>query len=291
MSQLEVQFPFPLVGTQYWRAPTPPPEEWADDLGRIVALGLEVVQLRVQWAWHERVEGVLDFGDVVRLINLAADRGLRTVVKFMVTNAPHWLFANYEADRVAPSGQVIPAFARSSMYSGLNAPCFDRPLVRSKAENFIRELTRATCNHPSLAFYSLWNEIRSTPFGQCACPDSRRAFAAWLRQRYQTVDAMNVSLGKDFGTFEQFRPPAASDDFTSALIWRTWALGAACPLARMGQVDSPPGRAARPGGGACRHEQHDQCRAGRFNGRSPELIRRRHVWPFGRILGRRVSLL
>ncbi|MCG3179816.1 MAG: hypothetical protein BIFFINMI_02162 [Phycisphaerae bacterium] len=212
-----------ILGSHYWRAPTPPEAEWEGDLARAADMGIEAIQLRVQWAWHERVEGRLDFAEVVRLMDLAHARGLRTVVKFMLPDAPHWLFARYDADRVGPDGRVIPATALSALYSGIGPPCFDRPLVRDKADGFIRGLARATCDHPSLAFYSLWNEIRSTPYGQCACPDSRRAFESWLRARYGTVAAMNAALGKDFGEFAEFRPPSSTNDFTSALVWRTWA--------------------------------------------------------------------
>ena len=216
-------FDLPLIGAQYWRAPTPTEPEWEGDLDQLSQLGLEAIQLRVQWAWHERGEGEYDFREVTRLMDLAHARGLRTIVMFMLEDAPYWLFENYDAARVAPDGRVIPPAAGSAYYSGLALPCFDSPLVRRKAEGFIRGLTEATRRHPSLILYSLWNEIRSRPYGQCACPHSRRRFHAWLKQRHGGVDELNRALGKDFGEFAHFRPPATTQDVTSALLWRTWA--------------------------------------------------------------------
>jgi len=219
----EVTFATPLVGTQYWRAPTPSEAEWQRDLDQVAALGLEAVQLRVQWAWHERREGEYRFDDVTRLMDLAGGRGLRTIIKFMLEDAPYWLYEDYDAARVAPDGQVLTPIPKSAFYSGLSLPCFDRPIVRRKAEGFIRRLTEITSGHPSLILYSLWNEIRSRPYGQCACADSRRCFHRWLQDRYTSVERLNRALGKDFGDWAHFHPPASMNDVTSALVWRTWA--------------------------------------------------------------------
>jgi len=52
---------------QYYRQPTPPPEEWEDDLKHIKSLGFTAVQLRPQWAWHEVEEGVFRWEDIDRL--------------------------------------------------------------------------------------------------------------------------------------------------------------------------------------------------------------------------------
>ncbi len=216
------RFAFPIVGTQYWRAPTPTPDEWAGDLKAIAALGFELVQLRVQWSWHERREGELDFAEVVRLMDLAAARGLGVIVKVMLEDAPYWLYENYDAHRVAPSGAIIPPISLGAAYAGLFRPCFDRPLVRDKARPFIRGLVEATRDHPALRLYSLWNEIRSSPYGQCACPDSRRKFEDQLRRRFGTVAELNRFLGKDYGEFSHFRPPAALFDHSSPLLWRSW---------------------------------------------------------------------
>jgi len=218
-----VTFATPLVGTQYWRAPTPSEAEWQRDLDQAAALGLEAIQLRVQWAWHERREGEYRFDEVTRLMDLAGERGLRTIVKFMLEDAPYWLYEDYDAARVAPDGRVLTPIPKSAFYSGLSLPCFDRPIVRQKAEGFIRRLTEITTGHPSLILYSLWNEIRSRPYGQCACTDSRRCFHRWLQGRYGSVERLNLALGKDFGDWAHFRPPAGMDDVTSALVWRTWA--------------------------------------------------------------------
>lgn len=218
---------FPIIGIQYWRAPTPTEPEWEKDLELTADIGFEVIQLRVQWSWHERLEGKYDFDDLLRLMDVAHKKGLKVAVKFQLVCAPYWLFENYAADRIMPNGAVIPPINLGAEYAGLYMPCFDRPLVREKASGFMKKLVELTSRHPALFYYSLWNEIRSIPYGDCACPDSRRKFENYLRGNFETVAEMNRRLGKDYGDFSHFRPPAGLTEYTSPMIWRlsrAWGL-------------------------------------------------------------------
>ncbi|MBP1597633.1 MAG: hypothetical protein H6Q05_3010 [Acidobacteria bacterium] len=55
------------LGIQYYRAPTPLPEEWQTDLPRIRDMGFTFIQVRPQWRWHERREGQFQWDDLDRL--------------------------------------------------------------------------------------------------------------------------------------------------------------------------------------------------------------------------------
>ncbi len=51
----EKQLDFYPYGVQYYRAPTPLPEEWEADLDEIARIGYTHVQYRPQWRWHQKV--------------------------------------------------------------------------------------------------------------------------------------------------------------------------------------------------------------------------------------------
>ena len=53
-----------VYGTQYYRAPTPLPDEWDVDLRNMTGAGLETIQLRIQWRWNEPIEGRYVFDDI-----------------------------------------------------------------------------------------------------------------------------------------------------------------------------------------------------------------------------------
>jgi len=46
-----------VYGIQYYRAPTPPPDEWEKDLARIRQDRFNCVKYWVQWIWRERNQG------------------------------------------------------------------------------------------------------------------------------------------------------------------------------------------------------------------------------------------
>ena len=58
------------IGAQYYRPPTPLPQDWEADLAAIKANGLSMLQLRVQWRWHERIKGQYKWDDLDRLFEL-----------------------------------------------------------------------------------------------------------------------------------------------------------------------------------------------------------------------------
>ncbi|AXL91840.1 beta-galactosidase [Streptomyces sp. CB09001] len=60
------------------------PEQWADRLRRLAALGLNTVDTYVPWNFHEPTEGDVRFGgprDLARFLRLAQDEGLDVVVR------------------------------------------------------------------------------------------------------------------------------------------------------------------------------------------------------------------
>src|SRR5438045_1556077 len=90
-------YPF---GTQYYRAPTPLPDEWAGDLKNIAKAGYTHVQYRPQWRWHERVRGQCVWDDLDRLFDLAQTQKLRVVLKPMLETAPEWVFTELAGTRI-----------------------------------------------------------------------------------------------------------------------------------------------------------------------------------------------
>ena len=207
---------------QYYRQPTPLPEEWERDLKHIKRLGFTGVQLRPQWAWHEPKEGTFRWDDIDTLMDLTAESGLKVLFKFVLESAPAWLFTKYEARRFSPDGSPIQPRARGSYYPGGWFACFDRPLVRQKAEKFIVEGLRRYRGREHLLGWHVWNEPRSRPFTDCACSDSTEAYRRWLSIRFDDVDAFNKRFGTAFAAWEDIQPPPDLSAYFDTWLWRTW---------------------------------------------------------------------
>jgi len=220
--------PFPEItlGVQYYRQPTPLPGEWDRDLGNIRGMGFDVIQLRPQWRWHERNEGELDFADLDRLFDLAEKHKLKVLFKFLLPAGPEWLFDRYDAYRVRPNGERMLPVSIGSVYVGGLAPCFDKDLVRRKANRFIRAAVRRYRDRPNLLAWHAWNEPRSRPADDCACPDSMAKYRAWLAERFGTIEAFNdftglavSGKGADFGAV---KAPVNPGDYAGWLLFRSW---------------------------------------------------------------------
>ena len=205
---------------QYYRQPTPTPDEWAGDLKHIADLGFTTIQLRPQWAWHEVEEGTFRWDDMDALISLAAGNGLKILFKFFLESAPGWLFKNYDAERVASNGTPIKPRARGSFYVGGWMPCFDNPVVWEKASRFVAAGVERYKDRENILGWHLWNEPRSRPFNDCACKHSTAHYRGWLREKFGTVDKLNETFGLAVRDFEDIDPPPDISGYYDSWLWR-----------------------------------------------------------------------
>ncbi len=210
------------TATHYYRAPSPPPEEWDADLRRCRDMRLELVQVRVFWRWHERHEGSYFWDDLDEFVATAQEAGCRVIFQLNLENAPEYIFQRYEGYRVDIRGNRIWPTANASFYVGGWIPCFDHPEVMRAALRFTEALVARYREHPALAFYHAWNEPRCRPMGECACPDSIASYRAWLEARFGTVEALNRAFGKCWGDFSQVDAARDTSDFAEMFLWRQW---------------------------------------------------------------------
>ena len=84
-----------IHATQYYRAPTPKKDEWEFDISRLSDISLDTFQIRINWRWNERVEGLYDFSDVDELFDLAEKYNKKVIIKFLLECAPQYVFDKY----------------------------------------------------------------------------------------------------------------------------------------------------------------------------------------------------
>jgi len=212
-----------LLAIQYYRAPTPLPEEWEDDLKNIKKMGFEGIQLRIQWRWNERKEGEYNFDDIDRLFDISEKFGLSVIIKFMMETAPSYIYTKYNGYRISPDGKILKPVSHGAFYVGGWLPCFDNPYVREKGENFIKEVVKRYKERENLILYNAWNEPRSRPGEECACEYSKEFYRKWLKERFNRVENLNKKFGKAWGSFEDIEPPVKTCDYTEKYLWRIWA--------------------------------------------------------------------
>ena len=196
-----------IYATQYYRAPTPLQDEWERDIAKLADLSIDAFQIRINWRWNERVEGVYDFSDVDRLFDIAEEQGRNVIVKFLLECAPQYVFDKYGGTIIGPKGEQIRGGSHGAFYGGWK-PCFTNPHVQKRAALFVEEIVKRYKNRKSLILYNAWNEIRNKPVEECFCPHCRAAYGRYLKEKFGTVEQLNGHYGAAEESFENVALPS-----------------------------------------------------------------------------------
>lgn len=209
---------FIAYGAQYYRAPTPFPEHWADDLKAAADAGFNTMKFWVQWRANSPRKGAYDFSDLERLMELAGKNHLKVILNTVFDGAPAWFDAEYpDSFMVTAAGRVMrPQLLAYRQTGGCPGPCLNHPEARAERYAFLREAALRFKDHPALLLWDLWNEVELSngilrePVAEnllCYCGHCRAAFIQWLREKYPDIGALNAAWHGMFGDFDQVELP------------------------------------------------------------------------------------
>lgn len=201
-----------IHGTQYYRTPTPLPEEWEGDIANMVDFNIDAFQIRMNWRWNERRENEYDFSDVDKLLELAEKNGRKVIMKFLLECAPQYIYEKYDGTRIGSKGEKIRPGSHGAFYGGW-LPCFTNPKVLERALLFVDKVTERYAGNKNIILWNAWNEIRNRPVDECFCPECRKAFGKYLEGKYGTIEALNKKYGAAEDSFETINLPIMPHGF------------------------------------------------------------------------------
>ena len=201
-----------IHGTQYYRSPTPLPEEWEIDIPNLQNFALDTFQIRMNWRWNERFEGVYDFSDVDRLMELAEKNNKKVIIKFLLECAPQYVFDKYGGTRIGPRGEQLRGGSHGAFYGGWR-PCFTNPHVQAAAKRFVEKVAERYADRKCLILWNAWNEIRNRPVEDCFCEHCRAGFGKYLEKKFGTVEKLNAFYGTAEDSFESIALPSTPHGF------------------------------------------------------------------------------
>ncbi len=178
------------------------------------------------WSAIEVAPGKYDWRDYDRMMDLAAQNGIKVVIAELVTAAPEWMFHKYPNARyLASDGTVLnSSIGGSSATGGFPGLCLDNPEVRAAAEKFLVALVEHYRNHPALLGYDLWNE-NSYNGGNprkmyCYCDATKRKLREWLRGHYGTVEQVARTWNRySYSSLDDIEPPYNFAGYSDSLDW------------------------------------------------------------------------
>lgn len=224
-------------GSQYYRAPSPHPQDWEHDLRRMAELGFNTVKFWVQWRWNHPAENDFWFEDIDRLMDLAETCHLRVMLNTIFDVAPAWIYRTYpDASMVTLDGRRIGPQTQPHRQIGGLGYCFNHDGVLTHFFHFLEETVRRYRDHPALAIWNVGSEPELTSsmaemrlfaddaskMGDmlCYCPHCQAKFRLWLEQRYRTIAALNESWNRNYRSFAEAELPLTRNTFNDLIDWR-----------------------------------------------------------------------
>lgn len=201
--------------------------EWSEDLEKIKGLGFNTVRTWVEWNVGEPREREYHFENLDLLLQLAEKTGLKIIVQVYVDSAPEWVGQEYPDGRyAAQDGQPIPSQAAPGF-------CFDHAGVRQAVLRFFQEVARHVRDSSAFYGWDLWSEPAALNWARigykarpmfCYCPSSIERFRGWLRNKYETLDGLNLAWHRTFTDWKQVEPPRYGTilTYTDFMDWRVY---------------------------------------------------------------------
>src|SRR5436305_15191175 len=97
-------FPY---GAVYFRKSNPPEQDWARDHATAARIGMNTFRHWVMWSAIEVAPGKYDWRDYDRMMDLAAQNGIRVVIAESITAVPEWMFPTYPNARYRGSDRSV----------------------------------------------------------------------------------------------------------------------------------------------------------------------------------------
>ena len=169
-----------------------PESLWEDDYRRMRDLGISVIRVaEFAWTIFEPEEGIFSFQLFDKALDLAHRYGLSVVFGTPTATPPAWLTHKYpEVLNVRRDG-VQYQHGQRRHYN------YNAPIYRELSARVVTKLAEHYRHHPAIIGWQIDNEINCETNVFYSEAD-HEAFRKWLKQRYQTLDALNRAWGTVF---------------------------------------------------------------------------------------------
>lgn len=164
--------------------------QWERDIKKISDMGFEFVHI-AEFAWFkmEPEEGKYDFAWLDKVVNLCAKYHLKVVMCTPSATPPAWMRVNYPETFIMDGHYIRAENGTRGLGSIVN------PQYRTFVEKIVTEMARRYGQNKNVTGWQIDNE---PPANADYSPSSQEAFRQWLKNKYKTIDALNIAWGTAF---------------------------------------------------------------------------------------------
>ena len=176
-------------GTAY-HIETLPQGRLEKDVEMMVRAGINAVCVcGSAWALLEPRDGEFDFSLLDRVLSAMQEAGIGVIVQLPVCPVPAWLIRKH------PSALIGSEGAKANILDKVYLACNER---------FSRALTEHVKEYPAVIGYAVGNNSALCAAGE---EQARRRFAAYLKEKYRSLQAVNAAFCRNFADWEEFCGP------------------------------------------------------------------------------------
>ncbi|MDR0291069.1 MAG: beta-galactosidase [Treponema sp.] len=162
---------------------------WKEDMRLARLAGINSLSVGIfAWAMLELQEGRYDFGWLDEIMDLMAENKITAVLATPSAARPAWMSQKY------PEVLRVNSDRRRILHNGRHNHCLSSPEYREKTAAINAALAQRYKSHPALGVWHISNEFG----GECHCPLCQERFREYLKNRYGSLDALNVAWWSDF---------------------------------------------------------------------------------------------
>lgn len=164
--------------------------QWERDIKKISDMGFEFVHL-AEFAWFkmEPVEGKFDFTWLDKVVNLCTKYHLKVLMCTPSATTPTWMRLKYPETFIM-DGHYIRA---ENGTRGLGS------IVNAKYRDFVKKIVAQMAMRYGQNKNVIGWQIDNEPGASADySPASQRAFRAWLKNKYKTINELNIAWGAAF---------------------------------------------------------------------------------------------
>ena len=170
---------------------------WADDAKRMVALGITHVRIaEFAWSRMEPRAGEFVWEWLDEAVATLANAGLKLVLGTPTASPPKWLIDAHP--------DVLPVRADGTRWNFGSRRHYDvcSEIYRRECLRIVSAMAERYGRHASIIAWQTDNELGCHETVPSYSPAALARFHAWLRRRYETVDALNREWGNVFWSME-----------------------------------------------------------------------------------------
>lgn len=161
-------------------------EKIKNDIRLMKEAGFNVTRLgHLAWDSYEPSDGVFDFEWFDEVMDLMNEAGIKVILDIATRPAPIWLHQKYPSiDITDESGNHL--YPNHRYMEDVGDPMFQQYAMR-----FVDAISKRYAKHPALLAFGIDNEPGDGPISYSETV--RLRFVDWLKQKYQSVDALNTA--------------------------------------------------------------------------------------------------